>query len=169
MAASGEDGEDDDDEQEGSGQEEQAAEQQEEEDEDQDGGEEAGVLLSSGASAALTARPSGSAAAAAAMDEGARSSTLSVATKASPMAGTGLAAPAKRKASQDLSGSVGSAADKSESAAGAVGEKTAKKRARPELEVKDEGHRMEGKAMKLRLTDLHFHYCSLMCSLLALH
>ena len=127
------------------------------------------MLLSSGASAALTARPSGSAAAAAAMDEGARSSTLSVATKASPIAGTGLAAPAKRKASQDLSGSVGSAADKSESAAGAVGEKTAKKRARPELEVKDEGHRMEGKTMKLRLTGLHLHYCSLLSSLLALH
>ena len=79
-----------------------------------------------------------------------RSSTLSVATKASPMAGTGLAAPAKRKASQDLSGSVGSAADKSESAAGAVGEKMAKKRARPELEVKDEGHRMEVHRHRLR-------------------
>ena len=121
IGAAGHDGEDDDDEVEGSGQEEEAAEQQEEEDEDQDGGEEAGVLLSSGASAALTARSSGSAAAAAAMDEGSRSSTLSVATKSSAMAGTGRAAPAKRKASQDLSGSVGSVADKSESVAGAVG------------------------------------------------
>ena len=85
------------------------------------------------------------------------------------MAGAGLAAPAKRKASKDLSGSVGSVADKSESAAGAVGEKTSKKRVRPELEFKDVGHRMDGKTLKSRLTGLHLHYCSLMCSLLALH
>ena len=127
IGAAGHDGEGDDDELEGSGQEEQAAEQQEEEDEDQDGGEEAGVLLSSGASAALTARPSGSAAAAAAMDEGAQSLTLSVATKTSPIAGTGLAAPAKRKVLQDLSGAVGSVSEKSQGVAGVVVEKTAKK------------------------------------------
>ena len=126
------------------------------------------MLLSSGASAASTARLSGSAAAAAFMDhmnKVIRSLSHYVASKSSAMAGAGLAAPAKRKASHDLSGSVGSVADKSESAAGAVGEKTAKKRARPELEFKDVGHRMSGKTMKLRLTGLHLHYCSLMCSL----
>ena len=65
-----------------------------------------------------------------------------------------------------MAGDTGSVA---EGAAGAVVEKTTKKRARPKSETKDKGDTKEGKKMKLRLTGLHLHYCSLMCSLLALH
>ena len=88
-------------------------------------------------------------------------------SKASPRAVSG-AVPAKKRPSSDFAAAAGSGADKSEGA-GAAGEKPSKKRARPKPESKDEGDTKEGKKMKLRLTGLHLHYCSLMCSLSSLH